>query len=439
MMAGGLRVARLWAIVGLAALAVSLAACKRLPAPPPVAAECAAVEPTTLPALDAYIDDSESMQGFLRGDSAYRRVISALFEKTITAGYARSVFPLSMATEAAKEKAAGSTTITHLLSADFYHGKETPLATLLERIGKSPADRITIIVSDLVQSEAAKSGYEFIKAFRGVADVRPEILLLAFRSSFQGKYYVETRPTDWNAYELTFDGKTLKTSRGFYILVFAPAAALGQFRRYVLDHLAPDAVFHASQPPIGMMSVNLDGGAYGLYEPIDTRPVQRGCFTGTFVERAAGKDAKPHVRLKIAGERRLPLHSSESFPAQVLRPGTKAGEWSPPEAATVRLDGGMPPLGPGEFHAPGKLDGVLSFQLPRPRPYQWDVYRVRVQAGRTNVGVPGWVTGWTTRDDRPLATGHQTLNLHLLVEAMIRAITEQVAWSDHVVRLGREN
>jgi len=68
---------------------------------------------------------------------------------------------------------------------------------LLDRVAKAPADRVTVIVSDLVQSERERSAYDFIEAFRRAAVMRPEIMLLGFRSAFRGKYYVETEPKDW--------------------------------------------------------------------------------------------------------------------------------------------------------------------------------------------------------------------------------------------------
>jgi len=44
-------------------------------------------------------------------------------------------------------------------------------------------------------------------------------MLLGLPLSVRGKYYVETEPKDWNAYELAYDGSP-KASRPFYVLVF---------------------------------------------------------------------------------------------------------------------------------------------------------------------------------------------------------------------------
>jgi len=66
------------------------------------------------------------------------------------------------------------------------------------------------------------------------------------------------------------------------------------------------------------------------------------------------------------------------------------------------VDGG-PTATNGGWKTPGPLDATSCMNCA-PAAYQWDVYRVRIQAGRTNVGVPLWVSEWTTRDDGRLQT-----------------------------------
>jgi len=52
--------------------------------------------------------------------------MSTMFEKTITAGYPRTVLPLSAVGDSGKEKTGSGVTIGYLLSTNFYRGKDTP-------------------------------------------------------------------------------------------------------------------------------------------------------------------------------------------------------------------------------------------------------------------------------------------------------------------------
>jgi hypothetical protein len=142
------------------------------------------------------------------------------------------------------------------------------------------------------------------------------------------------------------------------------------------------------------------------------------------------------LRLRVAGTQRLPIRSLDSLRYEIARRGPKRDQWLPAQV-TVTVDGGRSVApAPGD-RAP--LAFVLLYRFPRSQRYTWDVYAVRVRAGRANVAPPEWVASWSTRDDRPLAQSNRTLNLHLLVEAMIRGITEEVILSEHYLRLGRES
>ena len=89
----------------------------------------------------------------------------------------------------------------------------------------------------------------------------------------------------------------------------------------------------------------------------------------------------------------------------------------------------------------GKPDGsefTLAYSgLARPAPGSWDVYRVRMRAGTGNLAMPAWVRQWSTPSDVSPTAADKTLNIDLLVEAMVRAITEEIVFSDHFIGLGR--
>ena len=60
-----------------------------------------------------------------------------------------------------------------------------------------------------------------------------------------------------------------------------------------------------------------------------------------------------------------------------------------------------------------------------------------MRAGKGNLGTPEWVQDWSTPNDQSHRSGNRTLYLDVLVESMVRAITEDVAFSDQFIALGR--
>ena len=53
--------------------------------------------------------------------------------------------------------------------------------------------------------------------------------------------------------------------------------------------------------------------------------------------------------------------------------------------------------------------------------------------------MPAWVRDWNTDDDSTPGVGNKTFRLSLLVEAMIRAITEDAPFCEQYICLGRTN
>jgi hypothetical protein len=86
----------------------------------------------------------------------------------------------------------------------------------------------------------------------------------------------------------------------------------------------------------------------------------------------------------------------------------------------------------------GKQDLMtIKFFFPTPEGRTWSVYRVRISAGEGNLKLPAWVDEYSTLSDRDESQGNRTLHLDLFVQSMVRAITESVVFSDHVICLGR--
>ena len=170
--------------------------------------------------FDLYIDDSASMRGYASlPDSHYVRVMNHILDAGATGNL--SVTPYRFSSGIAP---VGNLGIAQLLSPQFYGGLDTPLSRLLEHIGVSP-NRMSVIVSDLVQSDKTNDERALVKALRELARKRVEIRLLGFRSGFRGDYYVEHAPYAGHAQRkipLTLDQSVPGGGRPFYLLVIAP-------------------------------------------------------------------------------------------------------------------------------------------------------------------------------------------------------------------------
>lgn len=426
--------------VGLAALAVACATLTgcfcRLSAPPPVVSQSSpAPESAQLSPVDVYVDDSASMQGYVvPGTSRYRRVVNAVLEKIITAGYPYTIVRF---TDGAAGRTSRDISTLHLLDLQFYRATETPLASLLDRISQSRGDRIAVIVSDLVQSERARPHYQFIDALRRAALKTSDVLLLGFRSAFKGKYYVESIPRSDDEFDLELDGSSLRASRAFFVLVLAPSrAALSQFRKYVVDHVAPTEEFYASEPSLVVDKTELASEVpYRLYRAFEQPSRSAATFVGSLRESHEVRGSTAEVTLRLTAMRgKVSLASLTNLRHEVARRGAAPTQWTavPVNSVTRSV--------PGPRSAGERVSFLVSYPLPRAQTCGvWETYRSRVRAGRANVEPPGWVGEWSTRDDRSRAQGHLTLNLSLVVEAMIRAITEEVILTEQYIRVGRES
>jgi hypothetical protein len=80
---------------------------------------------------------------------------------------------------------------------------------------------------------------------------------------------------------------------------------------------------------------------------------------------------------------------------------------------------------------PNKL--MVTHLFPAPPLKSWDIYRVRLRSGEGNLDPPAWARDWSTRNDQLTAQDNRTLHLEMLLEAMVRAVTENVILLDHFI------
>ena len=192
--------------------------------------------PTDLrPPVSIYIDGSGSMRGFVTDPAAeYPRLLRAFSGKAISS-YDAQIYKFT-----SDFMAIGHMAFSQVQTPGFYNGLWTPLSELFRRIVKDheAQARISVIVSDLVQSERLRDHTDLMRSIRQLNQTHQEVVLLAFRSHFHGNYETETRS------KRTYP---LDTSRPFYVLIIAPdAKSLLQFRREVLYGVAESREFRSS-------------------------------------------------------------------------------------------------------------------------------------------------------------------------------------------------
>lgn len=390
--------------------------------------------------LNLYVDASGSMKGFIGSASSdYSRALIYLLERAATAGYDLSVFGFSNRIS----DPFGNVGAATMLRPEFYSGGETSFPNLFERITREYDEgAISVVVSDFVQSGRTGDQRSLILAFQELARKNPQVLLLAFRSSFEGRYFVEGAHAG-TSHLLHLDGTTAEQSRPFYALVIAPTRSdLDEARRFLLQGLRSYEEFDASSPGLKLANVDYSPSpedsapVWYTYKPVEPLPLGRSSSPRTllsFLEVNHPAIAKPPLHLRFSlpdskGYLSRVLWSPRDLSFKVHRRSLRSGKWTPVE--NVEID--PEPL----FSEDGQFLNI-TYAFSRPEPLSWDLYHVHLMPGAGNLRLPPWVEEWTTPDDSLPTWGNRTFKLELFIEALTRSLREQVAISEHYLLLGR--
>ncbi len=382
-----------------------------------------------------YLDSSGSMQGFVKNrTSTYVRVAADMMGKAATADYDVEIFKFSNGIEAVTDNASEA-----MLYPAFYSGSTTKLGRILGRVADEKlGEHVTVVVSDFVHSAGGEDHLELVSAFRNLVEVSPAAILLAFRSSFEGRYWPSTHPRSTNdPYILNTAEDRLTRGRPFYVLALAPTkAALKSFRDYVLDDLNPQHTFEPDRPPTSFKEVRFapdyrQGSTWNRYNQFHLErsagAIRR--LVGYFVERQVTR-GEGELRLKYEIETATPIKALEKLAVEARRVRFR-GHKVQGEPARLQLEPRIEP----------SADGAslwIGYPLPRPEsPRSWEAFHIRLRGGEGNIGAPLWVEEWTTHDDRAPINSNRTLNFDLLIEAMVRSLTEEVVFCDQFIVIGR--
>jgi hypothetical protein len=198
--------------------------------------------------LDIYIDGSGSMRGFaVPENSNYRSLVHDLLEAASTSEISVNKYKFTSTTTLIKD-----TPVSEIQSPGFYNGADTPLAELVDRIAGIP-NRTAIILSDLVQSERSIDWGALSESFRHLAETRPQIELLAFRSDFDSDYVPEYRAgaSAGARVHLKLSQSIPNHGRPFYLLIIAPdTTSLNTIDKIVTRRIKPVETYDPTQLPV---------------------------------------------------------------------------------------------------------------------------------------------------------------------------------------------
>jgi hypothetical protein len=395
-----------------------------------------------------YLDGSESMRGFVAlSGSNYGKVVDSLLGSAATSGYRIELDRFGSGIERI-----ASVSSATLLDSGFYGGKETSFPELLRHVARErKPGTIAVIVSDLVQSGSSGDQHALIEAFQAIT--QPEIVVLAFRSAFCGKYWVESRRVAKRTLDLCLNGQGIEQSRPFYAVLIADSRAdLEEARRYLTADVEGYQEFDATRPGVPLEAVEPAMPAPGdvvIWSPWEKAkeisraapPRQLLSFFEAFPQSQESadlkltllfpEDGKSDHTYRIRSLLELRVHAvTLSYGAD----GKPASAASLPRPVNLTWKAAFV----ASEEKPQRVRGIaVTYSLPQPKPSTWDAYRIELQPGQANLRPPLWVEEWSTIDDSDLRMGSRTLKLDLFIKAMIRSIQENVPLSEHYLLLGR--
>lgn len=435
------------------------------------------------PPISIYVDGSGSMRGFASDPTSnYLNVLRVLLGKSV-GSYDAQIYKFTT-----NLTSVGSMAFGQMQMPGFYKGSWTPLTELFARIVKEhkAGPRISVLVSDLVESEESRDYTDLMRELRQLSELRQEILLLAFKSRFEDeKYETQTRPRK----KIKID----TNNRPFFVLIVAPdRGSLLQFRRDVLHGLSELHQFYPSHP-LGSISAvkyapnNKDKRTWNLHKTMELNDALSGpkrllaYFRDRDVHRA--EQGPLQIELAFDGNMELKDPSAVSFSiakgsfadsgiAEKKNPGitqTKPNVvWKPikvkalfsrkPSRMTattsmtslpVNNSPGVLAAGPSDTKGSDASGGALStsnklqvvfltdYYFPRPANNSWDIYRIQLRPGQGNLAAPVWVETLSTHTDQSPEQGDRTLHLDFFVEALLKGVAEDLVFSEQYFLLGR--
>lgn len=375
--------------------------------------------------LNLYLDDSESMRGFVSDPkSTYceltANIIQRVAETPIVTSDIYTIHTLD-------KKLFSSKTIS---DANLYRAPSTPLDKTLQHILQTirqnhDKELISIIVSDFVLSNDRDIS-NFTMQLRELAKISPEFFLVGVKSSFDGWYFTE--------YPQVGKYKVDKGTRPFYFFVNTKTKKTLQM---VKDKLLPhhsSYTFSPSQHLVKVDSIQFEHSKeWGKRKEVEFKPATYRNLASifTFLRKKSEESRTTRFKIKVSPQDTT-LHFTNSFfrfekEMVALDQKHKIIKKAQPNLNQIHVE-----VSPEKTVPKGAWYVAKFTDLPASKDY-WSVYRFR--GFQNDIKVPTWIEEWSTDDDSNIKDVSKTLFLKRFCNVLIANITEQIPIVDLYVCL----
>jgi|CXWL01.1.fsa_nt_gi hypothetical protein len=434
--------------LSLSAILLLASACDPPPPPPldlALAAFGQALEVPTKPALgrtplQIYVDSSQSMRGFANVQGGrFCRLLDQLLDRSVAGGYEVSVYSFD------KDVAPVAPSVGSNLLRDplFFQGSETSFPVLFTAIRKARRPGgLALVLTDLVQSGKTGEQRAMAAALRDLATQPVEVVLIALRSPFVGRYWPES--TRDRPFDIALPDDDVRSSRPFYALLFADQIADIELLRRRLRLFTDPTIrtsweLDASKPAIAASSLSVapvqppPGGdaAWQVHTPARSLAPQGRTprFAYWLVVGASSALAAQQLRFELRTESRMEIEDPSRLSVTVQSSHCRLGacqpaaEWREVPVTVER--------------SPESSTILVTYGLPMPAAGTWDAFRVQFLPGPANLLEPVSTALWTTDDDSRPEHANRTFKLDLFVDTMLSTWREQTPIAEQYLFLGR--
>ena len=389
---------------------------------------------------DIYVNLSQSMRGFVAGskensrispNSNYCRVLEMLFKRMSTQGYTVRSYRFS-SRSMVKER-------NIFFDPAQYTEGPVSLAEILEQLVDPTYDpkRLTLITSDMVGSgiETGPGGRDPAACFRELRDRHARVLLLGFRSAYEGTYRAAAMTCLNHQLQMAANQSLPGSGRPFYILVIAPGEpSLRELRKKVLDQLQGRVLLDPSSSALPLESGEAPPQPY--IELVDeTRREEGSDSTLRFYTQLA---VHQETKLRFEWVTTKDIEDDPSQPSLIDRTKLETQVRSLFVDCGGKLTSPKPDQLPLQVKQEPNGDLIFEYVVRPPDTYPWIVFQVKLLPGTGNLQQPRRAKAWSTPDDCTTARVRNTYQLDLLGDALSSSFVQETVFAEHYIAIRRD-
>ena len=394
--------------------------------------------------IKLYLDASQSMQGFIGGESYYTDVLRHLVSVPT------SIAPIKFFKFGTNISEMKDEFWSAMHSVEFYDQADTQLSLVISdfssrKPGHNPNTTLFLILTDATQSY---DGYNLISMTNAISqwvDKGYTVEIIGFRSPFHGTIYSEMNQGIKFTYNSTEENEA--TYRPFYVFVFAPTLqSIRDFNRILQQSGVKGCFFNPTDPLIERCEVELDTHQFDSESPLNLykkdKMVQNSQASSTITyltwkgprKRDETAQIKAKFNYQLRSENQVSFRNLKELKTEVKCIYFANNEWE-----KVKAEDNLPypeivpssqNISPPDYY----LDIFWSF--PKPQKSGWYAYQIRFFPEIGSLDTPSWVKDWSTDKDDEYQYGNRTLYLSNLVMNLINKVTAKQQLTDFYIIIG---